>query len=195
MPFKEMYNICDVLIHAYDEGLKMGLDNDYKPQESVYYKKDSNKSITNPNFSPELYTIGLAIGAIYIQRGINHFDEWDSKMKESIGEKIKPWTSSIWETLCNYPRGVKFDEKQVMAVSRAVGARYESGITDYEEIINHMIEVFGEDNIKKIEPIVRVAYIGVRVFFEENRKDNKSMESNSNELKLSLEGLKQTKLF
>ena len=73
------------------------------------------------SFNPELWTHALAVGAIYVQRGINNFDDWSAKMTESCGTKIEPWLSSIWETINNLPEGTKFDEEQVMAISRVVG--------------------------------------------------------------------------
>ena len=111
--------------------------------------------------------MALQLGGKYIQKGYRTFKKWYNKMTADFGDDIKPWASAIWETLRSYPQGVKFDEKQVTAVAKAVGVRYEKGMTDYEEIKKDFTKNLSAANKKKVEPILEASYNGIKKFFED----------------------------
>ena len=118
-------------------------------------------------FSPEVWTLGLKIGAIYVQRSINNFDDWSAKMTESCGTKIEPWLSAIWETLCNIPEGSKFNDKQISALADRIGGLYGAGTTNLYEIAKAIEVDLGAENTAKLFPMIQAHYMGIKRYFDD----------------------------
>lgn len=93
-----------------------------------------NKISANPVFNPKIYTLGLKLAMTYVKDGYNTFKKLVTKLHAAFGDKIGPWAPALAETVRTWPKGVPFDEKKVMAISKAVGARYEGGITTLDEM-------------------------------------------------------------
>jgi N12 class adenine-specific DNA methylase len=129
-------------------------------------QKELNKVSANPVFNPRIYSLGLQLGGKYIQKGYRKFKTWLDKMRSDLGEGIEPWAPAIWESLRTYPKGEKFDPKQVMAVSRAIGARYERGTTDLDAIEKDITKGLTASNKKALSPIIEASYNGIKKFFD-----------------------------
>ena len=91
-----------------------------------------NKMSAMPMFNPKIYTLGLKLAMTYVKDGINTVKKLVAKLNATFGDKIGPWAPALAETVRTWPKGVPFDEKKVMAISKAVGARYENGITSLD---------------------------------------------------------------
>ena len=121
-------------------------------------------------FSPKVWTLGLKIGAIYVQRGINNFDDWSAKMAESCGTKIEPWLSAIWETLCNIPEGSKFNDKQILALADRIGGLYSHGTTNLYGIAKAIEGDIGAENTAKLFPMIQATYRGIKRYFDDLKR-------------------------
>ena len=122
------------------------------------------------SFSPKVWTLGLKIGAIYVQRGINNFDDWSAKMAESCGTKIEPWLSAIWETLCNIPEGSKFNDKQILALADRIGGLYGTGTTNLYGIAKAIEGDIGAENTAKLFPMIQATYRGIKRYFDDLKR-------------------------
>lgn len=142
--------------------------------------KELNKLSANPVFNPRVYSLGLQLGGKYIQKGYRTFKKWLDKMRGDLGENIEPWAPAIWETLKTYPKGQKFDSKQVMAVSRAIGARYERGMTALDDIQKDFTKNMSASNKKTFAPLIEASYNGIRKFFDEREAARNGEETRRN---------------
>ncbi|MBR3723693.1 MAG: DEAD/DEAH box helicase family protein, partial [Selenomonadaceae bacterium] len=131
-------------------------------------KKELSKVSSNPIFNPKIYSLGLQLGGKYIQKGYRTFKKWLAKMQGDLGDGITPWAGAIWETLKTYPKGERLDPKKVMAISKAIGARYEDGKTSKEEIQEDLKKVF-KGQYKTFAPMIEASYNGIKVFFDEKK--------------------------
>ena len=151
-------------------------DNSKENRERVIseMQKEVNKISANPMFNPKIYSLGLELGAIYVQDGIDTVTEWTEKMINSVGEKVRPWLSSIIETIENIPEDAKFDEQQMTHTAGYIGALMESGrINSFEEALSEFEKDIGKENVEKYRPMFKAAYNGISKFFEENKKTSK----------------------
>lgn len=145
--------------------------------------RELNKLSANPFFNPRVYSLGLQLGGKYIQKGYRTFKAWVDKMRGDLGEGIEPWAPAIWETLKTFPKGVKFDPKQAMAISRAIGARYERGTTDLDAIEKDITKGMSAANKKTFAPVIEASYNGIKKFF-----DSRGGEENADEGRSGDEG-------
>ena len=139
--------------------------------ETVPQIDSTNSNSNNPVFNPEIWTIGLQLGGIYLQRGINNFANWSQQMTSKIGEKITPWLNPVWKTLESYPEETKFDENQITMITKIIGKLYGDGTTDLNAIKSFFAERLGKDLAKSFEPMIDASYNGIRAYFEENEID------------------------
>ena len=128
----------------------------------------------NPKFNPELWKSALKIGVIYVQRGINRFDEWKTKMIDSIGDEIIPWINSIWDTIVSIPEGSKFDDQQMTAMSQMIGSWCEEGITSVDEVKSKFKDEFGEDVFNQLAPMIDASFKGISKFFDEQAEHSRA---------------------
>ncbi len=154
-----------------DEHLEELKDRWNKRLKELGYRLNSIGGIL---FDSELWSAGLEIGGVYIQRGINNFANWAKQMTKTLGEESKPWQSAIWETLKTLPRDGKFNDRQMSAIAQQVGGLYEDGITDYAEIENYITEKI---NVEGIKPLIRATYDGIKTFFDENVNNQQGEEN------------------
>ena len=126
----------------------------------------------NSGFDPTIMVPAFKLGAIYIQRGINKFPEWKSKLTEAVGEEIAPWAKPVWESLKTYPQDRAFNETHATKIFQAVGALYEHGEKDIENIKKRITRKMSKDNAKRFAPIIESAYNGVKTYFDEMEADN-----------------------
>lgn len=125
-----------------------------------------NKLSANPVFNPKIYTLGLKLAMTYVKDGYNTFKKLVTKLHTAFGDKIGPWAPALAETVRTWPKGVPFDEKKVMAISKAVGARYEGGITSLDAMQADMKKLLKGQH-KSFAPMIEASYNGVRKFFDE----------------------------
>ena len=125
-----------------------------------------NKLSANPVFNPRIYTLGLKLAMTYVKDGYNTFKKLVTKLHAAFGDKIGPWAPALAETVRTWPKGVPFDEKKVMAISKAVGARYEGGITSLDAMQDDMKKLLKGQH-KSFAPMIEASYNGIRKFFDE----------------------------
>lgn len=125
-----------------------------------------NKLSANPVFNPKIYTLGLKLAMTYVKDGYNTFKKLVTKLHAAFGDKIGPWAPALAETVRTWPKGVPFDEKKVMAISKAVGARYEGGITSLDAMQDDMKKLLKGQH-KSFAPMIEASYNGIRKFFDE----------------------------
>lgn len=124
-----------------------------------------NKISANPVFNPKIYTLGLKLGMTYVKDGINTAKRLVAKLELMFGDKIEPWAPAIVETINTWQKGVPFNEQQVMKFSKAVGARYEKGMTSLDDIQKDMGKLL-KDQHKTFAPVIEASYNGVKKFFD-----------------------------
>lgn len=125
-----------------------------------------NKLSANPVFNPKIYTLGLKLAMTYVKDGYNTFKKLVTKLHAAFGDKIGPWAPALAETVRTWPKGVPFDENKVMAISKAVGARYEGGITSLDAMQDDMKKLLKGQH-KSFAPMIEASYNGIRKFFDE----------------------------
>lgn len=135
-----------------------------------------NKLSANPVFNPKIYTLGLKLAMTYVKDGYNTFKKLVTKLHTAFGDKIGPWAPALAETVRTWPKGVPFDEKKVMAISKAVGARYEGGITSLDEMQDDMKKLLKGQH-KSFAPMIEASYNGIRKFFDEKEAQEHGDES------------------
>lgn len=128
-------------------------------------RKELNKLSANPMFNPRLYTLGLKLAMTYVKDGINTTRKLIAKLEATFGDKISPWAPALAETVRTWPKGVPFKQSQVMAVSKAVGARYEHGITSLDDMQSSMKELLKSSH-KTFAPMIEASYNGIKKFFD-----------------------------
>lgn len=124
-----------------------------------------NKISANPVFNPKIYTLGLKLGMTYVKDGINTAKKLVAKLNAMFGDKISPWAPAIVETINTWPKGVPFNEQQVMKFSKAVGARYEKGLTSLDDIQKDMEKLLKGQH-KTFAPVIEASYNGIKKFFD-----------------------------
>lgn len=124
-----------------------------------------NKMSSMPMFNPKIYTLGLKLAMTYVKDGINTVKKLVAKLNAKFGDKIGPWAPALAETVRTWPKGVPFDEKKVMAISKAVGARYENGITSLDDMQADMKKLLKGQH-DSFAPMIEASYNGIRKFFE-----------------------------
>lgn len=130
-----------------------------------------NKMSAMPMFNPKIYTLGLKLAMTYVKDGINTVKKLVAKLNAKFGDKIGPWAPALAETVRTWPKGVPFDEKKVMAISKAVGARYESGITSLDDMQADMKKLLKGQH-DSFAPMIEASYNGIRKFFEAQKGEN-----------------------
>ena len=150
-----------------------GIENTAEERERLEKElmAELNKISANPVFNPKIYTLGLKLAMTYVKDGISAAKKLIAKLEAMFGDKITPWAPAIVETINTWPKGVPFNEQQVMKFSKAVGACYESGMTSLDEIQEDMAELL-KDQHKTFAPVIEASYNGVRKFFEMKEAQN-----------------------
>ena len=124
-----------------------------------------NKISANPVFNPKIYTLALKLGMTYVKDGINTAKKLVAKLNAMFGDKISPWAPAIVETINTWPKGIPFNEQQVMKFSKAVGARYEKGMTSLDDIQKDMEKLLKGQH-KTFAPVIEASYNGIKKFFD-----------------------------
>ena len=140
-----------------------------------------NKLSANPVFNPKIYTLGLKLAMTYVKDGINTVKKLVAKLNAKFGDKIGPWAPALAETVRTWPKGVPFDEKKVMAISKAVGARYESGITSLDEMQADMKKLL-RGRHDSFAPMIEASYNGIRKFFEAQKGESDHVDDSTSGL-------------
>ena len=140
-----------------------------------------NKLSANPVFNPKIYTLGLKLAMTYVKDGINTVKKLVAKLNAKFGDKIGPWAPALAETVRTWPKGVPFDEKKVMAISKAVGARYESGITSLDDMQADMKKLLKGQH-DSFAPMIEASYNGIRKFFEAQKGENDHVDDSTSGL-------------
>lgn len=140
-----------------------------------------NKMSSMPMFNPKIYTLGLKLAMTYVKDGINTVKKLVAKLNAKFGDKIGPWAPALAETVRTWPKGVPFDEKKVMAISKAVGARYESGITSLDDMQADMKKLLKGQH-DSFAPMIEASYNGIRKFFEAQKGENNHADDSTSGL-------------
>lgn len=140
-----------------------------------------NKLSANPVFNPKIYTLGLKLAMTYVKDGINTVKKLVAKLNAKFGDKIGPWAPALAETVRTWPKGVPFDEKKVMAISKAVGARYESGITSLDEMQADMKKLLRGQH-DSFAPMIEASYNGIMKFFEAQKGESDHVDDSTSGL-------------
>lgn len=140
-----------------------------------------NKLSANPVFNPKIYTLGLKLAMTYVKDGINTVKKLVAKLNATFGDKIGPWAPALAETVRTWPKGVPFDEKKVMAISKAVGARYENGITSLDGMQADMKKLLKGQH-DSFAPMIEASYNGIRKFFEAQKGENNHVDDGTGKL-------------
>ena len=140
-----------------------------------------NKMSAMPMFNPKIYTLGLKLAMTYVKDGINTVKKLVAKLNAKFGDKIGPWAPALAETVRTWPKGVPFDEKNVMAISKAVGARYENGITSLDDMQADMKKLLKGQH-DSFAPMIEASYNGIRKFFEAQKGENNHADDSTSGL-------------
>lgn len=140
-----------------------------------------NKLSANPVFNPKIYTLGLKLAMTYVKDGINTVKKLVAKLNAKFGDKIGPWAPALAETVRTWPKGVPFDEKKVMAISKAVGARYENGITSLDGMQADMKKLLKGQH-DSFAPMIEASYNGIRKFFEAQKGESDHVDDSTSGL-------------
>ena len=140
-----------------------------------------NKMSAMPMFNPKIYTLGLKLAMTYVKDGINTVKKLVAKLNATFGDKIGPWAPALAETVRTWPKGVPFDEKKVMAISKAVGARYENGITSLDGMQADMKKLLKGQH-DSFAPMIEASYNGIRKFFEAQKGENNHADDSTSGL-------------
>lgn len=140
-----------------------------------------NKMSSMPMFNPKIYTLGLKLAMTYVKDGINTVKKLVAKLNAKFGDKIGPWAPALAETVRTWPKGVTFDEKKVMAISKAVGARYENGITSLDDMQADMKKLLKGQH-DSFAPMIEASYNGIRKFFEAQKGENDHVDDSTSGL-------------
>lgn len=140
-----------------------------------------NKMSAMPMFNPKIYTLGLKLAMTYVKDGINTVKKLVAKLNAMFGDKIGPWAPALAETVRTWPKGVPFDEKKVMAISKAVGARYENGITSLDGMQADMKKLLKGQH-DSFAPMIEASYNGIRKFFEAQKGENDHVDDSTSGL-------------
>ena len=141
-------------------------------------RKELNKISVNPMFNPKIYELGAKLAFTYIKDGVNTVKKLIATLHEDFGDSITPWAPAIVETVRTWPQGVAFDEKKVRAIAKAVGARYESGLTTREAVQKDLKEKLGR-SYDSYAPMIDAAYNGIEKFF--NPETTQEVSTNGQE--------------
>lgn len=155
-----------------------GIENTAEEREKLEKElaAELNRLSANPVFNPKIYTLGLKLAMTYVKDGINTVKKLVTKLNATFGDKIGPWAPALAETVRTWPKGVPFDEKKVMAISKAVGARYEGGITTIDDMQADMKKLLKGQH-KSFAPMIEASYNGIKKFFDAKEAENHGDES------------------
>ena len=135
-------------------------------------RKELNKISANPIFNPRLYMLSAKYVFNYMKSGLNDIKKLMTALKTKFGNDFaKDWAPAVIETIRTYPKDIPFNESHVLAVIKAVGTRYEKGMTSLDEIQKDMAELL-KDQHKTFAPVIEASYNGVRKFFEMKEAQN-----------------------
>lgn len=160
-----------------------GIENTAEEREKLEKElaAELNKLSANPVFNPKIYTLGLKLAMTYVKDGINTVKKLVAKLNAKFGDKIGPWAPALAETVRTWPKGVTFDEKKVMAISKAVGARYENGITSLDDMQADMKKLLKGQH-DSFTPMIEASYNGIRKFFEAQKGENDHVDDSTSGL-------------
>lgn len=155
-------------------------------------EKDSSKTFNQtpaeaepqakPKFNPKIYTLGLKLAMTYVKDGINTAPKLVAKLNATFGEeKIGPWAPALAETVRTWPKGVPFDENKVKAISQAVGARYERGITSLDGMQNDMKKLLRGQH-ETFAPMIEASYNGIKKFFDYQKGESDHVNDSTGKL-------------
>ncbi len=118
-------------------------------------KKLGTRLNANPGFDPELMTLAIEVGGIYVQKGINSFIDWADKMRSSLGEKIGPFIQSIWEAINNHPQDRPFDPELVSQLVEYAGIVQEDNAEEWtrENLADRIEMNFGAAALPYVDSI------------------------------------------
>lgn len=133
------------------------------------FSAELSKLNANPVFNPKVYTLGLKLAMLYTKKGFNTIKKLVAKLNAQFGKDVEPWAESIAETVRTWPKGVPFNEKQVMVISQAIGARYEDGITSLDDVQADMKKKL-RGHHAKFAPMIEASYNGISKFFESRKE-------------------------
>lgn len=160
-----------------------GIENTAEEREKLEKElaAELNKLSANPVFNPKIYTLGLKLAMTYVKDGINTVKKLVTKLNATFGDKIGPWAPALAETVRTWPKGVPFDEKKVMAISKAVGARYENGVTTLDGMQADMKKLLKGQH-DSFAPMIEASYNGIRKFFEAQEGENGHVDDSTSGL-------------
>jgi len=140
-----------------------------------------NKLGANPVFNPKIYELGVRIAFTYVKDGINTAKKLVATLEAKFGDKIGPWAPAIVETVRTWPKGVAFDAGKVRALSKAVGARYERGITTRDAMHADMKKSLG-GHYDSFAPMIDAAYNGIEKFFHPEKEATNHADDSTRKL-------------
>lgn len=135
-------------------------------------KKKLNRLNANPIFDPELMSEIFQVGGIYLQQGINKFANWSNIMVGTLGEKVRPFLTSAWNSLNKFPSEQELNAQAMQAVMERVGGDFDEG-KSLQQIKKDLVEEFGDE----VAGYVDAAYEGVKAYPTSNTAEN-VVESN-----------------
>lgn len=130
-------------------------------------KNKLNRLNANPIFDPELMSDIFHLGGIYLQQGVNKFAHWSKLMVGALGESVRPFLTSAWNSVNKFPAEQEFNADAMQAVMERVGNDFDEG-KSLQQIKKDLIEEFGDE----VADYVDAAYEGVKAFPTSNTADN-----------------------
>jgi hypothetical protein len=130
-------------------------------------KNKLNRLNANPIFDPELMSDIFHLGGIYLQQGVNKFAHWSKLMVGALGESVRPFLTSAWNSVNKFPAEQEFNADAMQAVMERVGNDFDEG-KSLQQIKKDLVEEFGDE----VADYVDAAYEGVKAFPTSNTADN-----------------------
>ena len=130
-------------------------------------KNKLNRLNANPIFDLELMSDIFHLGGIYLQQGVNKFAHWSKLMVGALGESVRPFLTSAWNSVNKFPAEQEFNADAMQAVMERVGNDFDEG-KSLQQIKKDLIEEFGDE----VADYVDAAYEGVKAFPTSNTADN-----------------------
>ncbi|EGO63488.1 putative methyltransferase type 11 [Acetonema longum DSM 6540] len=120
-------------------------------------QSELSKISSNPVFNPTLMGAAFKVGAIHMQRGINNFSDWSATMVDTVGERIRPYLKSVWNSITAWPEDVKYNDRVANSLFEYAGILYQDGVTNQTGMEQRIQEDLGADFV----PMVKAAFSGV----------------------------------
>lgn len=130
-------------------------------------KNKLNRLSANPMFDPELMSDIFQLGGIYVQQGVNKFANWSKLMVGALGEKVRPFLTSAWNSLNKFPKEQELNAEAMQAVMERVGSDFDEG-KSLQQIKKDLVEEFGDE----VAGYVDAAYEGVKAYPTSDNADN-----------------------